>query len=277
MTNTRYNPSSLNRKSSAVVVQPHGGLGNQLFMYFAALYFSQKYEKNLYLDFPKSHKSFHSHNGSIQEFALQGSSSWGSELELVSSFESVFSRLLELNLMPVKFRNWLGRRITFFQSFNLGYSSGLEFASSASRIGGYYQTYRYFDKLIPESKDLQFDKYLGGYLYESLKHKLLDTNSVALHVRRGDYQFHKNTYGLLSREYYAAAIMSLRSFVEVKEVYVFTDSEVPLGRDYFEFEGVDINFVDTQKQLTAADTLRLMTFSKHHIIANSSFSWWGQN
>lgn len=275
MSKSLENPLVPHSLPNSLVLQPHGGLGNQLFMYFAALYLVRKNEKLLHIDFPFTHKSFGLHTGSIREFELNASISLGSNLARLSVKDSLQSRILSLDHFPKGLKNVIGRRLSHFHSFNLGFSRGLEFASCANFVSGYFQTCRYFDQLTPGDKDLGFDKFLGSALYGSYKREIVSSASTALHVRRGDYLSHRVTYGLLSPEYYKLAVSKLRDFTEVKKLFIFSDSEELLEGSDWKFSGVEVEFVDTRKELTATETLRLMAFAENHIIANSSFSWWG--
>jgi hypothetical protein len=100
--------------------------------------------------------------------------------------------------------------------------------------------------------------------------------AVSVHVRRGDYvsNAHTNSYhGTCSLDYYQSAINLVRSQVEHPHLFVFTDDQAwtranlisDLPATYVSANPADRGFRDMQ----------LMSRCRHHIIANSSFSWWG--
>ena len=100
--------------------------------------------------------------------------------------------------------------------------------------------------------------------------------AVSLHVRRGDYVADKNTqafFGLTPLEYYRSAVKAMKKQVGELRLFVFSDdiewckSNLDLGADTVYVEG------NTGKD--SFEDMRLMSACQHHIIANSTFSWWG--
>jgi hypothetical protein len=98
---------------------------------------------------------------------------------------------------------------------------------------------------------------------------------VSVHYRRGDYvtnpiaaKFH----GTCPPEYYAESIRRLKDSFGKLDIFVFSDDP-----DWVRDEsGLSGNFclIDS-RQSSAAEDIWLMSLCKHHVIANSSFSWWG--
>jgi hypothetical protein len=97
--------------------------------------------------------------------------------------------------------------------------------------------------------------------------------AVALHVRRGDY-LNVGTESTLvcARSYYDKALRHMRERLGDPQVFVFSD-DIPWCRDAF--SALDVAFVDVNGPDDATEDLRLMAACRHHIIANSSLSWWG--
>lgn len=125
---------------------------------------------------------------------------------------------------------------------------------------GYWQHPRYFTAVLPQLKKefvVREEFYTEEYL--TLKKKILSENSIALHVRRGDY-VQINGHHLLPLEYYTKALELVTG-----DVYVFSD-DIPWCKEHFE----DVIFVDIEEYLS----FELMRLCKSHIIANSTFSWW---
>jgi hypothetical protein len=101
--------------------------------------------------------------------------------------------------------------------------------------------------------------------------------SVAIHVRRGDYvslrsaaQFH----GTLPASYYQETMQRIKASYTQPLWVVFSD-DIEWCRDALPFLGATVLFVDHNQGRDAWQDLYLMSLCKHHIIANSSFSWWG--
>ena len=116
---------------------------------------------------------------------------------------------------------------------------------------------------------------MGG-LNAELASEIQATVSVGVHIRRGDYvanpianQFH----GVCSLEYYLAAIAKLKEEIGAPRFFVFSD-DIGWARQNLRLPD-PTTFVDHNGEAHDYEDLRLMSLCKHHIIANSSFSWWG--
>ncbi len=97
-----------------------------------------------------------------------------------------------------------------------------------------------------------------------------NSNSVSLHVRRGDYLKIKNI-NVLDVDYYMKAVDYIKKNVEKPMFYIFSD-DLDWCKNNLGFLN-NCNYVDLTQ--TEIDDLKLMSFCQHNIIANSSFSWWG--
>ena len=106
--------------------------------------------------------------------------------------------------------------------------------------------------------------------------RLIETDSVAIHVRRGDYASDPTVaanHGLCGVEYYRRAVDLMRSRVSDPRFFVFSD-DLDWARDNLRL-GDDAEFVSHNRGAASHEDLRLMGLARHNIIANSSFSWWG--
>jgi len=103
-----------------------------------------------------------------------------------------------------------------------------------------------------------------------------ESTSVSVHVRRGDYASNPATnlyHGTCDPEYYLAAERKLRTEFGELTLFVFSD-DPQWAKDNVQFQS---NAVAVTHNLLERDyeDLHLMTLCDHHIIANSTFSWWG--
>ncbi len=100
--------------------------------------------------------------------------------------------------------------------------------------------------------------------------------AIAVHVRRGDYvqDTRTNTFhGVTSMQFYQTAAAYLINKTQEPVFYVFSDdSEWVKTHIHFPAPTVYVDHNDTDH---GYEDLRLMRACRHHIIANSSFSWWG--
>lgn len=130
---------------------------------------------------------------------------------------------------------------------------------------GYFQTEKYFIHIRDEIKeDFQFKDYIIDTCKEAIE---TIKNPIALHIRRTDFITNPNHYSL-PLEYYEEA---LKYFDTSRDVIVFSDDtkwcenqEIFSSDRFFISEGQD-----------SYHDLCLMTLCEDHIIANSTYSWWG--
>lgn len=134
-------------------------------------------------------------------------------------------------------------------------------------IFGYFQTEKYFSEFADEvKKDLTFKESIRTIAQE-YRNQIDSDEVISLHVRRGDY-VNQPWHGCCPMEYYQKALSMLDSNLPV---IVFTDdpkwvlNENIFGSDRFFVSEGNSNLFD----------MCLMTLCDYHIIANSSFSWWG--
>ncbi len=99
---------------------------------------------------------------------------------------------------------------------------------------------------------------------------------VSLHVRRGDYVTSTTAsavHGTCSLEYYRAAIASILAQAPNAHFFAFSDDAV-WTRDNLG-SSAPITYVASNPPTRGYRDMQLMSLCHHHIIANSSFSWWG--
>jgi hypothetical protein len=138
-------------------------------------------------------------------------------------------------------------------------------------LNGYFQSPKYFDHRRTEICDL----FLKGDIVSTALKGLLMTyhpilrESISVHVRRGDYIKFPNIHPMLDIDYYVRAIDLIIKTTGAKQILIFSD----------DIEWCKNNFKQTNEYfiegLTDVGSLCLMSLCAHHVIANSSFSWWG--
>ncbi|MBI3861225.1 MAG: FkbM family methyltransferase [Planctomycetia bacterium] len=99
---------------------------------------------------------------------------------------------------------------------------------------------------------------------------LLGRNTVSLHVRRGDYVGKQNYHPLLPLDYYDQALRHIKGLDSIENVLCFSD-DLPWCREHLRLDR-PVHVIDGEPDHL---DLALMSMCRHHIIANSTFSWWG--
>jgi hypothetical protein len=129
-------------------------------------------------------------------------------------------------------------------------------------IRGYYQTEKYFIAIREELLSCFIFK---KEIIDSCNIEI-DSNSVSIHVRRGDYVNYPNQHPTQSLEYYKKAL----EIIGKNKVYVFSD-DINWCKENMDWKEYDMIFLEIDNPY---HSLYLMSKCSDNIIANSSFSWW---
>jgi hypothetical protein len=153
----------------------------------------------------------------------------------------------------------------------------LHAAQPGTYFKGYWQNEAYFEAIAPTlRRELQFVTPPTPANARMLE-RIAQTNAVAVHVRRGDYvrdSHEAAIFASCSPRYYAdAAAKLIGSGVRSPTFFIFSD-EPDWARAHLQLPGRSV-LVDLNCDATSYEDLRLMAACRHHIVANSTFSWWG--
>ena len=244
-----------------IIIKIKGGLGNQLFQYAVGRALALHHRLPLKLDLT-IFKTYKLHRYLLDQFAIQADIATEDEIIKLKGRNNVlFSALRKAGLV---------KRKSYLKEKRSSYFDASVFKKDDVYLDGYWQNELYFsnirEELLRDLTSISSMSELGVVYMEGIK----KSNSVSLHVRRGNYLNLKN-FNVLDIDYYMKAVEYIRKNVEKPTFYIFSD-DLEWCKNSLGFLDNCI-FVDSTK--TEIDDLKLMSFCKHNIIANSSFSWWG--
>ncbi|MBN1683770.1 MAG: alpha-1,2-fucosyltransferase [Tissierellales bacterium] len=255
-----------------LIVNFKGGLGNQMFQYAFYKSLKEKYPQTQV----KMLNSCFDHNG----FELDRV--FGVEKNTCSNYEAVKFGEFIPNYIKfyriINILNYLRRIISGYKKSYINQINPSKYMASVYNLDsqksflldGYWQNPRYYNHLKDElMKDFQFENI--DRKDNEMENEIISSNSVSLHIRRGDYL--KIGFPVLTSEYYSKAIEIIMANVENPKFFIFSDDPI-----YAEDEFSYLNNYKVVKQNKAEASymdMYLMTKCKHNIIANSSFSFWG--
>jgi hypothetical protein len=252
------------------------GLGNQLFQYAAGLYFAERYNGQLaVLQEPVigtlSHGTYH-RPFLLSHFQI------AAPTRMLNRFDALMlaqggRRLLVSaplkSLGRVAVRHELeAKRYHFLEDLYLPSHT------RALYISGYWQAYQYAEAVAPQLRSMFRLREPAKGNNQTVLEQIADAPvSVSLHVRRGDYTLSAEGSIALPLDYYRRAIDLIRQRFADPTFFVFSD-DLEFARQNLP---TDIRrvFVEGNDDFSSHEDLRLMAACQHHIIANSSFSWWG--
>lgn len=172
-------------------------------------------------------------------------------------------------------RKILGFKSSHYTQKNFEYSPEI-FGFNNKYLDGYWQSEKFFESC--KHKVISDFEFKGELCERNLKIKSIAEveNSISIHIRRGDYVSNpkaNNLHGnICNLEYYRNAIKFFTEKITNPVFIVFSD-DIEWVKDNLKIS--NCHFVSWNKGEYSYNDMRLMSFCKHNIIANSSFSWWG--
>ena len=256
------------------IIRMEGGLGNQLFQY--ALYRQLQFMgRTVKMDVTTEYGRENDRQQML----------WALDAVYETATQNEINRLTDGFMdLPSRIRRKLtGRRTKRYAEADNNFDPQV-FQKTPVYLTGYFQSEKYF-KNVEEilHRELRFsDRIYDGIpktLADRIKNyrmQICESESVALHVRRGDYLEHPEMYGVsCTTEYYRAGVHYIRERHPDAKFFVFTNDPVWTEQWIQENFLGDFTLVRGTSEETGYLDLMLMSRCKHQIMANSSFSWWG--
>jgi hypothetical protein len=236
-------------------VRLSGGLGNQLFQYFAGACKSIETSESLVLNFSQIHLGKVSHGSSLRSIDLPVK--YRSRNVELSAF-SIFIRKIFL-----RFENIFFRKSRILNKDNLHHKSILN------------QNYLSYELVQEHYPDWEAQLISPSRWFDDMFEVTKENRFIALHIRRGDYLEERNfsTIGVLDSDYYEKAIHLLSEQLGPLPIWIFSDSEQ---------ENLPIDILNSKRVYwisppvgaDPAESLFLMSRASGIVLANSTFSWW---
>lgn len=259
-----------------VIVKLTGGLGNQMFQYAAGRRLALvnnsplKLDLSWFADIPPKDTPRHY------------------ELSVFNSVQDVASPAEVKELRGVDISRWpkvlkqLSKTTGLFtkqsgvREKSFSFDPGILALRGDFHLDGYWQSAKYF----LDVEDVIRRDFTFGVTQNAINREtgnvIQKTESVSLHIRRGDYVTGKSAaqhHGSCSLEYYRSAVAEISGRLHNPYFFVFSD-DPSWVREHLRL-AVPLIFVEHNSSENGYEDLRLMSLCRHHIIANSSFSWWG--
>ena len=248
-----------------------GGLGNQMFQYSAAKALAERHKVPLKVDLSFLNDRSAKENFTFREYEL---GCFNKVTEIASKEEiSIFKRQ---NRFYRSMMTLVGMSMPlhyYEQSFN--YNELFNQLPKDTLLEGYFQSEKYFIQI--RSLLLETFKWRSpaSGINLSLIENIKSTTSVSLHIRRGDFAENKainSFHGLCDINYYCRAITHVNLNTQNPTFFIFSD-DINWAKKELKMTSKVI-YIDHNIGKESYWDMRLMSYCKHNIIANSSFSWW---
>jgi len=250
-----------------IVVRIVGGLGNQMFQYAAGRALSLRLGVPLKIDL-SAYESYTLRTYGLSHFDISA--------EVADMGERVEGNSLSL-MGRIRRRLGLGTHLAIYREKGLEFDPLMLRLADGTYLDGYWQSERYFKDIADRiRKDFTIRSAPSEQNEFTLK-QIMSTEAVSIHIRRGDYISDSKTnsvHGVCELGYYQSAMdLIARQLSQPPHVFVFSDDPVWVHKNLNLKH--PMTFITHNDANSHYEDLRLMSACKHHIIANSSFSWWG--
>lgn len=244
--------------------QATGGFGNQLYNYAIGFTLAQKYHDDFTLDI--SPYAFSPRPYVLNQLKITGKvCSLYPPKKNTKLFRMLarMQRIFATNRQgKCKWMKELPETRNQYGNYDFSYKKNLY-------LEGYWQHYKYFDECRELlCKEFTLKEEFCSPLYNELIQKCLNENSVAVHIRRGDYE----ASWILPDSYYHQAFQTIEYKEENLKYYIFCEDVAYVQEHYSYLQNAE--FITGKYELSDLEEFFVMANCKHQIIANSTFSWW---
>ena len=249
-----------------IIVNISGGLGNQMFQYATAYSFAKNKGFELMLDISDYKKIKNREFQLNLIFSIKNKIATNKDLNQLLGYKKFF-----LIRRILKKLQWSSDKILIEKPYN--FNSKILDIRNSIYLQGYWQNYNYFSSHKNKIREIFTFQALSKEETKLFREFLHIKNLTSLHIRRGDYinKKNKNIFYQLDGLYYRQSIDYIESRVNNPHFLIFSDD--------YDWVRENLNF--SEKKFTLMDFIpdtllhfKLMCLCKHHIIANSTFSWW---
>lgn len=241
-----------------------GGLGNQLFSYYAGAAVAARLGVPLEIDTTWTAHPDPDGRPAIKALGLPGT--WRHRDRSAGRSPAV---LADRAMWAVTRRSTTAARILHRQaSTAMGRDPMLDTVLPGMTVQGYFQSWEIVDEAMAAGSPRRPHLLSPSAEYVVLAEQARKDRPIAVHVRRGDYVQAK-AFGLLESDYYDRALGELGRRGASGPVWVFSDDPEAAERIVPHYDRVVTGLG------REAEELMLMGEARGHVIANSTFSWWG--
>lgn len=255
-----------------IIMRLKGGLGNQLFQYATGRRLAWWHHVPLAFDLSLYANDPFGRSYKLDKFQLSGRPATAEEIAAIAGLGMSLPQRLRRKL-----RQWTRPyyRQPLVQECVSHFDPAILRVGPSALLDGYWQSERYFidcAELIRQELQVRTPLPQNAALAEYIRH----VAAVSVHIRRADYLTHPQAsqrFPVCTPEYYIRAISRICAVVPLRISSCFP-TKMDWVRQHLSFPG-PVTYVDGNGAEADYEDLRLMSLCQHHIIANSSFSWWG--
>jgi hypothetical protein len=259
-----------------MIVKLQGGLGNQMFQYAFAKNLEISSGQKVSFDTSFSQVSSETKRYFALNDYIASDSIIPADLDILPFvFRHPPGDFLKKAFNSLLKKGWLNGKWRYVNEEDYLLSTTRDRSHQLTYFDGFWQSENFFLN-IRSSLLTDFSLKNPGERFKTRCSEMNSSNSVGVHVRRGDYITDMATgayHGICSPLYYQQAIELIQSIIADPRFFIFTD-DPDWAREYFTNSGLTFELISGQG-FKDSEELLIMASCCNQIIANSSFSWWG--
>lgn len=253
-----------------IIARLIGGLGNQMFQYATGLCVAKINNTDLKLDITgyERQRNMTPREYKLDIFDIKEGFATNIEISRFRIYKILFRIFRKIHIR-LKNIPYIGEKHHEFDPEILK-------TKDNTYIDGYWNSEKNFKTIDQDIRDKFKFKSKLNQLNSQLIDEITQSNSVSLHIRRGDYISSERTnkfHGICSMEYYEKSIKYISLKVSKPFFYIFSDDPIWV-KNNLKIKSPH-SFININNGKDDYLDMRLMSNCKHNIIANSTFSWWG--
>lgn len=258
----------LKNKSRMIIIKVQGGLGNQLLQYSIGRVLTMKYGKEIKYDlsFFELDTKYTKRPYLLDKFMVTITVATNEEIKKVRYPFGFVSKIFAL------IRRVLNK--SFFKKYYIGYDKNFFTYVSNNKnlyLEGFWQCYRYYEESLPAlSKEISLKDMstIDAFKAEVF---FLESNSVSVHIRRGDFLNKNAGTRVVEKDYYETAVPLLEERIKDPTYYIFSDDIEWVKREMGHLFKKAV-YVSSYGFLDCEE-FSLIKDCKHSILSNSTFCW----
>ena len=237
-----------------------GRLGNQMFQFSSILGIAKR--KNYKVAFPLENCSSMKMTGPLDPDSMKNI---GVKADLLDCFDIPSDYFIPRSSIQIK---------KSYKENKFEYDSQTENIEDGTDLIGFFQTEKYFSDISQELKNIfSFKSEIIQQGNKVMSDYSVGERPISIHIRRGDYTLYPDHHPTCDINYYKKSLEDIcKKSISFSSIIIFSDDKKWCKENLFNHIYLPFIIPDVDNPYVE---LYMMTQCKYHIIANSSFSWWG--
>ncbi|MFZ1705222.1 MAG: alpha-1,2-fucosyltransferase [Saprospiraceae bacterium] len=262
-------------KEKLIISHIKGGFGNQLHQYGTGLMLAKKLNAKFKVDLSFYEEEKYRNWYKLDKVNVIIDPATPEEIKKLKNEANapLFNRVLSKLGIYSKFR----KKTDIIDGFGFKPDDRLMNLTHSAYISGWCAKEVYVREIKEDLKQYFLPKKPFSPCAENFLNHIQATNSVSIHIRRGDYLELEHFFRVIPVEYYQQAVSEISQKLNKPTFFIFSN-DLDWAKTNMDFVKdaifVDLPACQNYTGLADIEEYQLMKHCRHNIIGNSSFSYW---